>query len=181
MTDEHSHGDGDPGAGSAAALVADLADVLLPGGDGWPSGSAAGVHGVLAERLEADSGGPGLASVAAALVAAGAPFAGRDEAARIAIVSAFEAAAPALFGIVRDAAFLAYYESPFVVAAINDKGFPYLLRPHLDGYPLRPFDPALDAPRHGRGRYVATEAVRRLDIGGLELETRLTTKWGLAR
>lgn len=180
MTDDHSEASGSE-ARKAAALLAGLVDALLPGGDGWPSGSAASAQGVLAARLDCDAGGPGLDRALAALAAAGAPFEGRDEPARIAIVAAFEAAEPALFGFVRDAAFMAYYESPLVAAAINAKGFPYALRPHVHGYALPPFDVARDTPRHGRGRFTATDAVRRLDIAPLDLEAERTIAWGLAR
>lgn len=181
MTDEPpAAGAGDPQP-DQAALIADLVDVLLPGGDGWPSGSAAGAQAALAARLDPDADGPGLKRVVAALVAAGAPLHGRDEAARIAVVAAFEAAEPVLFGFVRDAAFMAYYESPFVAAAINGKGFAYDLRPHVHGYALRPFDAGRDTPRHGRGSFVAAEAVMRLDISTLDLESERTTAWGLAR
>jgi len=157
-----------------------LADTLLPGGDGWPAASAAGIVPVLAERILEGAGPGGLALVEAALGVTGGAWAG-DEAARIAAVAAFEAREPALFGRVLDAAYYAYYESPLVVAAIQAKGRPYQQTPHQAGFPMRPFDPARDMPRHGRGSFVATDAVRFVDPAPLDLEAGATRAWGLRR
>ena len=82
-----------------------------------------------------------------------------EEAARVAVVQRFEKAEPELFGWVRDAAYIAYYENPFVAEAIVLTGHPYELRPHIKGYPVPRFDPARDTPRHGRGRYTKTADV----------------------
>jgi len=86
-----------------------------------------------------------------------------------------------LFGWVRDAAYVAYYENPFVAEAINEQGLRYELRPHIKGYPLPRFDLARDTPKHGRGRYTKTSDVRRVDISGLDLESNRTQAWGLKR
>jgi hypothetical protein len=40
--------------------------------------------------------------------------------------------------------------------------------PGRDGYPQPPFDPERDRPRHNRGSYVPTNAVCRVDLGGLD-------------
>jgi hypothetical protein len=165
----------------AAKLLADLADVIVPGDASWPSAATVGAQGLVATRLLEELGEAKLARIAPALLRAGGPLAGRDEAAKVAIVRAFEAEEPALFGWLRDAIYLAYYESPFVAAAIRAKGRPYELRPHLTGYPLPPFDPVNDTPRHGRGRWVATEAVPRLDAEPLDLASERTQAWGLSR
>lgn len=169
------------GAAGGCALIADLVEVLLPGGDGWPSGRAAGVQHPLALRLIEERGRAALPTLIEALRAAGAPLSGLDEPARTAVVARFEAAEPELFGFVRDAAYLAYYENPFIAEAINEKGRLYELRPHIKGYPLAPFDAARDTPRHGRGRYIPTAEVRRVDISGLDLESNRTQAWGLKR
>ena len=116
-----------------------------------------------------------------ALLAAGGPFDGLDERARVEVVKKFEQREPELFGWLRDAAYVAYYENPFVAEVINAKGHRYELRPHVKGYPLPPFDLARDAPRHGRGRYTPTEQVRRVDTSQLELESNRTLRWGLDR
>jgi hypothetical protein len=96
-------------------------------------------------------------------------------------VRAFEAADPVLFGRARDITYMAYYESPFVAAAINAKGHLYELRPHAKGYPMAPFDLDRDRPRHRRGGYVPTGAVSPVDTSGLELDTVRTQSWGLKR
>jgi len=157
-----------------------FADTLLPGGDGWPAASVAGIVPVLAARILEGAGPGGLALVEAALGAEGGAWPG-NEAARIAAVAAFEAREPALFGRALDAAYYAYYESPLVVAAIQVKGRPYQLTPHQAGFPMRAFDPARDMPRHRRGSYVATGDVRFVDPASLDLEADATLAWGLRR
>ena len=65
------------------------------------------------------------------------------------------------------AIYTGYYEHPAVVAAVAALGMPYRARPVLGGYELPPFDPLHDTPRHGRGGYVRTEDVRRVELSGL--------------
>jgi len=169
------------GAAGGCALLADLVEVLLPGDGAWPSGRDAGVQHLLANRLIEERGRAALPTLAKALRAAGGPLRGLDETARVAVVQRLEAAEPQLFGWVRDAAYVAYYENPFVADAINQHGLRYELRPHIKGYPLPRFDLARDAPKHGRGRYIKTADVRRVDISGLDLESNRTRAWGLKR
>ena len=85
--------------------------------------------------------------------------------------SRLEAVEPALFAVLRREIYLAYYEQPEVIAAIRGLGHPYNDAPLPDGYPAAPFDPAQDAPRHGRGRWVDTDEVRPADLSGLDLES----------
>lgn len=164
-----------------AALLAALVDELIPGSQEWPSASGVGVQGLLAARIVDEWGEGELQAVVDAVLAAGGPFAlcGADE--RTAIVERFEAAEPGRFERVRTAAVLAYYESPVVAAAIRRTGRPYSLRPHATGYPMRPFDPARDTPRHGRGAYLTTDQVKPVDVSGLDLASGRTTNWGLKR
>lgn len=168
-------------AAADAAMLADFVEVLIPGGDGWPSAAAVGVQGPLSTRLIGERGEEALPALLQALRTAGAPFAGRPDKEREAIVRSLERDEPALFGWVRDAVFIAYYESPFVAAAINAKGHPYKLRPHLAGYAVPRFDRARDTPTHKRGHYVPTDQVRHVETTGLELESRITTTWGRQR
>lgn len=165
----------------AAGLFAGFVDVILPGDDVWPSGAVIGVQSLLALRLLEQRGKHEFARAAQALTAAGAPFEGLGEAARVAVVTRFEAGDPELFGWMRDTAYVTYYESPFVAEVINLKGHFYELRPHIKGYPVPHFDPERHTPRHGRGRYVATDAVRRLDTSSLDLAGDRTQSWGLKR
>lgn len=170
-----------PPAVGGAELVAGLVDVLIPGGDGWPSAATVGVQSVLSLRLLEELGEAELARLGAAILFAGGPLAEHGEDERVAIVKRLEAAEPTLFGWVRDAAYMAYYESPFVAAAINAKGHRYELRPHAKGYLLAPFDLERDTPRHGRGGYVSTQSVRPLDFSALDLDSNRTQAWGVKR
>lgn len=164
-----------------ASLFGDLVDVLIPGNESWPSGSAVGVHGLLLARLVDEWGEEEPRLVAEALLAEGGPLAGHDPAKRREIVERFEAARPNLFAQLNSAVVLAYYESPLIAEAIRKLGRPYQLHSHLTGYPSRPFDPARDTPTHKRGAFVATDAVTRVDLSGLDLETTRTETWGIRR
>jgi hypothetical protein len=175
------NGNAKPAPAEAAALLADLVDVLIPGEGAWPSAATVGVQALLATRLFEDLGRGHFARLATAILAAGGPLRDHGEEERVAIVARFEAAEPALFNWIRDAAYIAYYESPFVAAVINAQGHPYDLRPHIKGYPLAPFDIERQTPRHGRGHYVATQDVRRVDTSTLGLDTERTQAWGLNR
>jgi hypothetical protein len=165
----------------AAALLAALVDELIPGDDNWPAASTIGVQGLVAARLFDDAGEAELGRIASAVIAAGGPLAGRTAEERIAIVERFAAAEPDRFETLRAATVLAYYESPYVAAAIRQLGRPYALRPHLKGYPFAPFDAARDKPQHGRGKWTPTDAVKHVDASGLKLDETRTTRWGLQR
>jgi hypothetical protein len=166
---------------ASCALLADLIDVLLPGDESWPSARTVGVQAFVAIRLLDERGKAAFPKLISALHAAGGPFDGLDETARINVVRSFEQQEPGLFGWLRDAAYVAYYENPFVAEVINAKGHRYELRPHVKGYPLPRFDPARHTPHHGRGRYIPTEQVRPVDTSKLDLESNRTARWGLNR
>ncbi len=166
---------------ASVGLLADLVDVLLPGDGSWPSGRTVGVQSLLALRLLEQRGKAEFARVAQIILAAGGPLSGLDEAARIAVVARFEANEPALFGWIRDVAYVTYYENPFVAEVINAQGHVYELRPHIKGYPVPRFDPERNTPRHGRGRYVPTEAVKHVDTAALNLASDGNQVWGLQR
>ena len=172
---------GDLSAVDAATLLADLVDILIPGNEVWPSASSIGVQGVLSIRLSEDIGDDCLSQIIRALMTAGGPLAGHEEDERIAIATLFSAQEPRLFERVRATAVLAYYEHPLVVEAIRALGRPYSLRPHLTGYPMKPFDNRQDTPRHGRGFFQTTDAVRPVDISGLKLDEVRTEHWGINR
>ncbi len=65
--------------------------------------------------------------------------------------------------------YLSYYENPAVVEAVRGLGHTYNDAPQPAGYAMAPFDPAdpLQAPTHRRGRFVATNRVRRVDLSAL--------------
>jgi hypothetical protein len=161
-----------------AQLLAVLADTLLPGGEGWPSGATVGVQALVAARLVQERGDDAVDSVVAALGDDAQALLTGDEAARVAAVAAWEARDKDLFGFVRDAAFIAYYESPAVVLAINAHGHPYRLVPHVAGYKLPRFNLERDTPKHGRGRWTPTDAVQRVAVETLNLADERTQNWG---
>lgn len=136
------------------ALAMWLADVLLPGGEGFPPASASGMDAVLIVRLR--EGGV----LERALDAVGVPSV--DSVARL------EMTDPALFDTLRRIVFVTYYEQAPVLAAIRALGMPYNDAPLPAGYAPEPFDPETDAPRHGRGHWVRTEDVRPVDLSGLD-------------
>jgi hypothetical protein len=149
------------------SAVLGLANALLPGGQGFPAAGSTGMGDLLLARLRgADPAPPG--KIAAALGARGylpdQETGWRDAAARL------EAVEPKLFDELRKYAYLTYYEQPSVIDAIRSLGFRYNDSPLPDGYPDEPFDPDRDAPRHGRGRWIRTEDVKRVDLSRLGLE-----------
>lgn len=164
-----------------AALFAQLADELIPGDDAWPSASSIGVQGIMLLRFAEEHGEKDVQRLAAALLAAGAPFTGKAEAERRAIVERLAAQEPDHFDRLRAAAVFAYYESPIIVEAIRQSGRPYQMSPHKSGYPRQRFDIERDKPKHARGAYVPTDQVKRIDISGLDLATSSTENWGLKR
>jgi hypothetical protein len=166
---------------ASSALLADLIDVLIPGDESWPPGRVVGVQAFVAIRLIEERGKAAFPRLVTALIHAGGPFDGLDEPARIGVVERFEREEREMFGWLRDAAYIAYYENPFVAEVINAKGHRYELRPHVKGYPLPRFDLARHTPRHGRGRYIPTEQVRPVDTSKLDLENSRTQRWGLER
>lgn len=164
-----------------AALFAQLADELIPGDATWPSASSIGVQGIMLLRFTEENGEKDVLRLASALLAAGAPFTGKSEADRRAIVETLARNEPDLFDRLRAAAVFAYYESPIVAEAIRQSGRPYQMSPHKAGYPRQRFDIERDKPKHARGAYVQTNQVKRIDISSLDLGTRRTENWGLKR
>ena len=155
----------------AAAELALLVDALLPGDELFPAATAVGVHALLGSRLEQLRGALALAELAGAISDAGGPLGVLDEAGRTAAVAKIQRRYAALFDDVLRVAFLTYYEQPKVQDAIRALGFTYHAHPLPGGYAaeIGRFNPAADAPTHGRGRYKKTEDVRRLPLDGLGL------------
>jgi hypothetical protein len=146
------------------AAVRGLMNAVLPGGGLFPSAGETGMGGLLTVRLRAaDATLPGQLAQAA-------PGMPTDAAGWHAAAARLEATAPTLFDAFRKLAYLTYYEQPAVIAAIRALGFRYNESPLPEGYPAEPFDPARDGPHHGRGRWVPTSEVRRVDLSGLALE-----------
>ncbi len=156
-------------ATDVAVELAALVDTLLPGGAGFPSAVSVGAHGLVAGRLRQRLGVDGLARLAETLVSCGGPIGDKSTAERQAIVARFAEEHAGLFGDVRMAAYLSYYENPAVVDAVRGLGRAYNDAPQPAGYVLPAFDgaDALQAPTHGRGHYVATKDVQRVELGAL--------------
>jgi hypothetical protein len=121
---------------------------------------------LLGARLLETRGEPGVEALGRALATCGAPFTPLDEAARIAVVERLEREFPALFAHVRQIAYISYYENPAVIRAIRALGQPYDPMSGQHGYAFTPFDPA-DRPTHGRGAWIPTAEVERVDLSGL--------------
>ena len=157
--------------GEAKALAAELAalvDVLVPGDEAFPPASEVGVQAKLADRLMLMRGDGAVQGVVEGLAAAGGPLALLDADGRTAVLTRVERERPDDFLLVRNIVYLSYYESPAVHEAIRAMGFTYHATPLPQGYDVGRFDPATDTPRHGRGAFVPTEEVRRVDLSGLD-------------
>jgi hypothetical protein len=130
------------------AVLAALLDAMLPGDGTFPPASRTAIAPTVRARLTQLGGAETEARIAAAWLAAGG---GAVDA-----VTLLERERPALFDHLRRAAYLAYYEAPGVIAAIRATGVDYRGAPQPGGYDLGAFDPASDAPAHGRGRWKTT-------------------------
>lgn len=161
--------------------LADFVDVLLPGNAEWPSGATLGIQHPVLDRLVAQNGEMALLGLAQSLDGIGAPFTDLDTDARVAAVKQMENDEPDRFQWLRIAAYQAYYENPAVVALIDARGTPYKLRPHVQGYDQPKFNLETQTPMHGRGSWTRTSDVKPIDISDLNLDTEITTKWGLQR
>jgi hypothetical protein len=148
--------------GELAAALARFVDALLPGDGLFPAASATGAHGVLGDRLRETVGAAAPALLASAFISRGGFTDGAGAAAALA------AAEPRMFDAAQTILTYAYYQSPAAIAAIRALGYSYNDAPQPNGYSMRPFDPAIDAPAAGRGSYVRTKDVRRVDLSGLD-------------
>ncbi|HWE64094.1 MAG TPA: gluconate 2-dehydrogenase subunit 3 family protein [Chloroflexota bacterium] len=145
--------------GRQAQALAAMLDTLLPGGEGFPSASAAGTTAFLL-----DQAGPGglrdwlLPLLAGLDAAAGAPFADVIPEQRATLLQQLEAAHPLLFARLLALAYFSYYAQPAVIAVIGSLGHDYHQTPQPLGYAMAPFDPANPAhlPAVPRGTYKRT-------------------------
>jgi hypothetical protein len=150
-----------PGPDALARAMADFADAIFPGDSLFPSASDAGAHGVMAARLGERAGRDVPARLARAFLDRAKDGDPSAAAARLQVEE------PALFETARTFLTFAYYEAPSVIAAIRALGHVYNDAPQPDGYALRPFDPAREAPAPARGAYVRTGDVVRVDLSGI--------------
>jgi hypothetical protein len=151
-----------------AAELATLVDVMVPGDGEFPSASQIGVQAKLADRLVVMRGKDAVRTLIDALAGCGGPLAPLDKDARIAVLTRIAHERRDMFLLVRNIAYLSYYESPAVQEVIRAMGFTYNATPLPAGYAVGKFDPATDTPRHGRGHFVRTEEVKRVDLSQLD-------------
>ena len=159
-------------AKALAAEFAALVDLLVPGDGEFPAASEVGVQAKLADRLIVLRGDGAVAELMEALAARGDPLAQLDEDAGRAVLARLERELPDCFLQVRNIVYLSYYESPAVHEAIRAMGFVYNAIPLPRGYDVGRFDPVTDLPRHGRGHFVATGDVQRVDLSQLDFLER---------
>ena len=158
----------DPVMMDESDVIVALMDTLLPGGEGFPAASETGMAAIVAARLRAaDKALP--ESLMSAIAAQGNAPNGA-EGWRVA-VARLEAVEPKLFEELRKYVYLTYYEQPMTIAAIRALGLRYNIAPLPEGYPTEPFETERDAPRHQRGRWIATSDVIPVDIAQLALGT----------
>lgn len=151
-----------------AAELALLADMLVPGDGEFPSASQIGVQAKLADRLVVMRGHDAVRTLTEALTACGGPLAPLGKEERAAVLARMERERQDDFLLVRNIVYLSYYESPAVQEAIRAMGFTYNATPLPAGYAVGKFDPTTDTPRHGRGHFVRTEEVKRVDLSQLD-------------
>jgi hypothetical protein len=154
--------------GTAAELAA-LVDAFLPGDESFPPASAVGTDHLLAERWPDRADFPDAKGLVALLVGLRGSFAALDKEGRASVLRTIERERPDVFGLARQITYLSYYQAPEVVAAIRLLGHQYNSTPQPAGYLLPPFDAERDAPKHKRGAYVPTDAVKPVDLTNLHL------------
>lgn len=150
-----------------AATLAALVNVILPGDATFPSAAEVGVHLWLMEKMRAEYDVATIDHVAGLLNQDG-EFAAQTADKQTAIIAQFERDHPDLFGFMRNAIYLGYYQTPPVVQAVRALGRDYNHAPQPDGYQLAPFDPAT-LPEVKRGYYIPTDAVQRVDLSGIDM------------
>jgi hypothetical protein len=149
-----------------AQELALLVDILIPGDDLFPSASAAGAQGLLADRLRERIGLDGVDQVLTALgTAAGGSLVALDTEAQVAAVAKVQEQDSALFALMLNTLYYSYYQLPLVVQAIRELGIVYNDAPQPLGYDLPPFEPipGVTIPTEPRGFYKATQEVERID------------------
>ena len=74
---------------------------------------------------------------------------------------------PVRFAFARFATYLAYYQTPAVILALQRTGHDYNDAPQPLGYQMAPFNPAIHTPKTPRGTYMKTDEIVRLDLSTL--------------
>ncbi|MCC6790964.1 MAG: hypothetical protein IT336_04715 [Thermomicrobiales bacterium] len=149
-----------------ATTLAAFVDTLIPGDADFPPASAAGAHGIVANRVRKQLGREGIQRLVT-LLDRDEPFAAASSGSRIDAVRRLESDDPELFAFLRFATYFAYYETPSVIAALQALGHDYHDAPQPLGYELPPFDPTKHLPATPRGSYKTTSEIARIDLSTL--------------
>lgn len=140
-------------------ILTAVLDTLLPGGDGFPSASAAGTAPFLVDQLGRSVREEWLLPLLAGLEdVAGGDFAAQSAEQRTVLLEQLEAAEPLVFIRLQALAYYSYYAQPAVVAAIQALGYDYNQAPQPLGYAMDPFNPGnpTHRPAVPRGTYKRT-------------------------
>ncbi len=136
-----------PSPSDIATTLAAFVDTLLPGDDLFPAASAAGTHGLLADRVRKMLGNEALTDLVTALTHDGKSLPDQSFEERLARMRRLEQDLPDRFAFLRAATYYAYYQSPSVTAAIRALGHDYHDAPQPLGYALAPFDSTPESMR----------------------------------
>lgn len=140
-------------------ILTAVLDTLLPGGDGFPSASAADTAPFLVDQLGRSVREEWLLPLLAGLEdVAGGDFAAQSAEQRTVLLEQLEAAQPLVFIRLQALAYYSYYAQPAVVAAIQALGYDYNQAPQPLGYAMDPFNPGnpTHRPAVPRGTYKRT-------------------------
>ena len=162
-----------------AAVLNAVADTLVPPGRGFPAPSEVDVVGFVGRYL-APSGTPAVHypfaaedEFKASVDALGDAFAQADEAGRTEILSRLEQEDETFFGQLRSLVYYGYYSMTEVTLAIRKNipaGKDYHGPPQPYGYldTTEPWDDTTLATRGGAADHLATDEVKRVDLGSIE-------------
>jgi hypothetical protein len=123
------------------SLLTAAADGLLPGGEGFPSASAAGAPAYMAAELGSEGVDlwlrPGVAGLD---TLAGGDFLALDREGRTQALQRCQDEDGAFFDRLLNLAYYSYYAQPAVIDVIRAMGFVYNDAPQPQGYTMEPFD-----------------------------------------
>ena len=132
-------------------MLKELVDVLLPGDGRFPVASDAGTHGLVADRLMAQTGESALYDLAQTVADCGGPLSPLSREERQAVVRRMEETRPEQFETLRMVSYLAYYESPPWCAPCAHSAMSTTMRRSLRATPWPPSTRAIPCRRPRTG------------------------------
>ncbi|WP_232080635.1 hypothetical protein [Variovorax sp. SRS16] len=142
------------------ALVV-LADRMIPADPTWPAPSATEIRGYMSRGAQRRTDVALLAEAVAAARDAGTPHEIN------AVLAALQRDKPVCFRVLQEFVYYGYYAQPEVVRTIREAlACDYISPPQPRGYDM-PFD--TDIRPATRAGYVPTDAVKRVDLSGIDL------------